>query len=261
MAPGDISDTLPAACSAAPVTPQQHEQQQQQPAPALASGPAAIDGTAAAGSSQKTVAEYLAAYPHLTDLDRHILQLPSDAHFTPHSWADLHRLIGANHLHLLTRSPSQTRAYLDWTSAVRQQFGSITSYLLAERLRWTPLPNDADGPVFAFTDPTPFADPDDYLVLQNDWPYGLAPGIVHICVWLKTPLALKPDDGDLTDDARAQVEAFVTRTFREPLGEAAKGERVLWFKNWAKLQSVRGIDHVHVLVDDAPPEQLRRWMK
>ncbi|KAF4306080.1 hypothetical protein GTA08_BOTSDO14182 [Botryosphaeria dothidea] len=76
---------------------------------------------------------------------------------------------------------------------------------------------------------------------SNDWPYGLDPGIVHNCVWLKTPLDLKPEDGDLTDQARGLVEEFVKTTFREPLGEEKNGERVLWFKNWAKLQSVRAL--------------------
>lgn len=275
MAPGDVSDSIPAA---PPVTPQQdHKHQQQSQAPAAsASVPAAAathgNSPSAStittntlddhGTGQKTVAEYLKAYPHLTDLDIHILSLPSDGHFTPHSWDNLHQLIGSNDLHLLTRSPSQTRAYLDWTTGVRQQFGSITNYLLQERLKWTSLGDpETQGFLFEFKNATPFADADDYLILQNDWPYGLDPGIMHICVWLKTPLDLKPEDGDLTDQARGLVEEFVKTTFREPLGEEKNGERVLWFKNWAKLQSVRGIDHVHVLVKDAPSELLKRWMK
>lgn len=36
-------------------------------------------------------------------------------------------------------------------------------------------------------------------------------------------------------------------------------ERVMWFKNWVSLQSVRGVDHVHVLVKDAPGSVMREW--
>ncbi|KAF4541488.1 hypothetical protein BFW01_g12762 [Lasiodiplodia theobromae] len=264
MAPGDISDCTPTAALVTPhpAHPQQRAAKQQPAAPVLTStsGSAASDGNIN-DANTKTVADYLAAFPHLTDLDKRILALPSDDHFTPHSWTSLRQLIAANDLHLLTRSPSQTRAYLDWTSDVRRRFGSITNYLLRERLRWTPAVQDeVQGIAFACADPTPFAHPDDFLVLRNDWPYGLDPGIVHICVWLKTPLDLKPEDGDLTDRARDQVEDFVTATFRVPLGEGTKGERVLWFKNWAQLQSVRGVDHVHVLIKDAPPELLEGWM-
>lgn len=56
------------------------------------------------------------------------------------------------------------------------------------------------------------------------------------------------------------IEGFVERTFVQPLGEDGR-ERVLWFKNWVSLQSVRGVDHVHVLVKDAPRELLERWVE
>lgn len=36
-------------------------------------------------------------------------------------------------------------------------------------------------------------------------------------------------------------------------------ERVMWFKNWVSLQSVRGVDHVHVLVRDPPEGLMREW--
>ena len=39
------------------------------------------------------------------------------------------------------------------------------------------------------------------------------------------------------------------------------GERPRWFKNWVSLQSVRGVDHVHVLVRDAPLELLEKWTR
>ncbi|KAK8176955.1 hypothetical protein IWX90DRAFT_4030 [Phyllosticta citrichinensis] len=209
-----------------------------------------------------------AEHPHLTPLDLHILSLPSDDHNTPHTWSNLQQLLGSNSLHLLARSPSQLRAYLAWTRRIRAAYGSLTIYILAERLHWTPLPGDAEGapPRFQVKNPTPFADPADYAILRNDWPYGLEAGITHLCVWLKTPTPIKPEDGDLTDEARALVEEFVTREFRRAVGEVdeegrgKKGEKVLWFKNWVALQSVRGVDHVHVLVRGAEEEVLRKWM-
>lgn len=59
------------------------------------------------------------------------------------------------------------------------------------------------------------------------------------------------------------IEEFVERVFIRGLDEWDGGgegrERVLWFKNWVSLQSVRGVDHVHVLVRDAPKQLLERW--
>ena len=62
------------------------------------------------------------------------------------------------------------------------------------------------------------------------------------------------------------------RTFIEPLnsyrlkqgvngGSEAGDDRVLWFRNWTGLQSVRGLEHVHVLVRDAPKVLLDRWTR
>ena len=80
----------------------------------------------------------------------------------------------------------------------------------------------------------------------------------------------KPE-GYLTPESIALVEGFVQRTFVEPLGSywskqgAARdidnvNDCVLWFRNWTGLQSVRGLEHVHVLVRDAPEDLLNSWV-
>jgi hypothetical protein len=119
--------------------------------------------------------------------------------------------------------------------------------------------------VVVFKNPTPFASPDDYCIRFNDWPYGVAPGIRHLVVWLKTPLPVQ-DDGNLTPASRARIETFVSATFVQSLAKREKThadapeERVLWFKNWAALQSVSALEHFHVLVRDASDETLREWI-
>lgn len=119
---------------------------------------------------------------------------------------------------------------------------------------------------FTHYSPIPFADPRDYAILPNDWPYGFVPGITHLLVWTRTPIAVDPSrDGDVTPQSKILIEAFVDQKFSRRLaehegilaGEARK--RVLWFKNWVGLQSVRGVDHVHVIVRDAPQELLEEW--
>jgi hypothetical protein len=117
-------------------------------------------------------------------------------------------------------------------------------------------------PVFPYNNPIPFADPSDYKILRNDWPYGLAPGIAHLCVWLRTPVPVHEHGGDLTDESRALIEEFVQRTFVERLareGYTNPKNHVLWFKNWTALQSVRSLEHIHVLVRDVPESILFEW--
>jgi hypothetical protein len=102
--------------------------------------------------------------------------------------------------------------------------------------------------------------------LLNDWPYGFDSGIKHILVWTRTPIAVDDDQGDVTPESKRIIEDFVERQFVHALAKEAgisnekARERVMWFKNWVSLQSVRGVDHVHVLVRDAPEDLLKQWL-
>lgn len=121
---------------------------------------------------------------------------------------------------------------------------------------------DSGRPILPFANPIPFADPSDYKILRNDWPYGLAPGIVHLLVWLRTPVPVKENGGDLTEESRDLIEEFVKRVFVGRLeGEGIEGaeRRVIWFKNWSALQSVRSLEHVHILARDVPGHILEEW--
>ena len=128
--------------------------------------------------------------------------------------------------------------------------------MVKERLKWTPLSSSGQLQ-FAHRSEIPFAEPSDYVVLINDWPYGFGEGIVHLLVWSKTPIPVDDVRGDVTPQSRRLIEVFVERYFvREVEGGR---QNVLWFKNWVSLQSVRGVDHVHVIVRNVPAEVLTRW--
>ncbi|CAK7268495.1 hypothetical protein SEPCBS119000_003091 [Sporothrix epigloea] len=197
----------------------------------------------------------------LTDTDRELLSLADDQ-YVCHDWADLQNIIETNNLAILKRKPSDLRRYMEWTANTQSEYGSITRYLLIHRLPQAWSASSSYVPVSA----VPFAEPKDYCVLINDWPYGLAPDITHIVVWTHTPIPTDPTTGDLTDDSRAGVSSFVKRFFTDRLtredSENGKGEdRVLWFKNWAQLQSVRQLDHIHVLIRNVKPSTLAEWTK
>lgn len=51
-------------------------------------------------------------------------------------------------------------------------------------------------------------------ILRNDWPYGIDPRIVHLVVWTKFALREDPATGELTREARAEIDNFVERNFR-----------------------------------------------
>ena len=68
----------------------------------------------------------------------------------------------------------------------------------------------------------------------------------------------------MTEESRRLIEEFVGRTFVARLegvngGGGGGRERVLWFKNWSALQSIRTLEHFHVLLRDVPEDLLREW--
>ncbi|KAL8646613.1 MAG: hypothetical protein Q9226_006780 [Calogaya cf. arnoldii] len=142
------------------------------------------------------------------------------------SWADIKEIISTNRLGVIRRQPST-------------------------------------HVVYKACDPTPFADPKDFRILPNDWPYGsFGPGITHLIVWSKPRIATDPETGFVTPESKELIDAFVDRTFVKRLeleGDADAGERVLWFKNWGALQSVRGLEHIHVLVKDVLEAIIEEW--
>lgn len=142
---------------------------------------------------------------------------------------------------------------MEWTTQTKREFGSITNFILAHRL-----PKLWGEPPFTPISTVPFENPADYRILHNDWPYGVDKNITHIVVWSRTLIETEPTRGDMTPASRQTIQEFVDRTFVAPLGEKGK-DKVLWFKNWVALQSVRALEHIHVLVRDADPEILKQW--
>ncbi len=51
------------------------------------------------------------------------------------------------------------------------------------------------------------------------------------------------------------VDKFVVTEFERKLGVEGR-DKVLWFKNWPGLQSVGGVEHIHVLVRNIDREKL-----
>lgn len=133
------------------------------------------------------------------------------------------------------------------------------AYLLNQRLFWEPLEDDTGALRFHVQKAEPFADAADFKILRNDWTYGVEDGIRHIVVWIKQRLPVD-EKGALSAEGRRMVDGFVKREFRAKAGEMREGDKVMWFKNTTDLQSVRSLEHVHVLVRDVDEDVLRRWM-
>ncbi|MCJ1315288.1 hypothetical protein MMC15_000605 [Xylographa vitiligo] len=184
-----------------------------------------------------------------------------DNDFSPHTWEELRTLIADNNLAALRRKPSEAVTYRSWIEKIKPAYGSATNYLCQERLHWNPLPiSNADTRLsFSYESNILFSTPGDYKILRNDWPYAVTPDITHLVVWVKNRIRTDRETGDLTPESRLAVDNFVQTTFVDRIGASNASDYVLWFKNWSGLQSVPGIDHVHVLVRNVPDSVLTDW--
>ncbi|OTB06881.1 hypothetical protein M426DRAFT_100017 [Hypoxylon sp. CI-4A] len=190
----------------------------------------------------------------LTDVDKWVLSLTDDE-YQYHDWEDMKKIIVENNLSVLKRKPSDLRKYMKWTAEVKAEYGSMTNYLMKHRL-----PSTWGSPPFQPVSTIPLDDPSDYRVLINDWPYGLAPNMTHIVVWSRTTIETDSETGDMTPESRRTITNFVKRFFIDKLGPGGD-DRVLWFKNWVALQSVRALEHIHIIVRDVENDILEEWTK
>ena len=151
-----------------------------------------------------------------------------------------------------------------WTNEIKTAYGSITNFICQERLQWLPSSDSTEltGPIFRCASTAPLSKPDDYKILRNDWPYGLATDITHLVVWSKHRLPTTGPEGDLAENARQRIQDFVQKEFVDRLAnENDSDARVMWFRNWTGLQSVRGLEHFHVLVRGVPDAILQEWLR
>lgn len=130
---------------------------------------------------------------------------------------------------------------------LKRSFGSVLHFIQHERLQWSTInPSGA----------APFQNPSDYKIRYNDWPYGIDLDIVHLVVWTKFELQEDQNNGDLTAQARSEVEEFVNQTFCAEDGVSR--DSLAWFRNWSSLKSVRALEHVHVMLYKPNADFLRR---
>ncbi|KAK9475260.1 uncharacterized protein V1510DRAFT_359564 [Dipodascopsis tothii] len=179
--------------------------------------------------------------------------LMSDTSFRPFSFEELRQIIGANRLELLGRRPSDLRRYLAWKAKTVAEHGSVAEFIRKERLAWPATPPEGAAYLDSRGEwPRSALTAADVRILLNDFAYGVAEGIVHVVVWSRHRIPLEDAPAgqavvDISAAARARIDAYVAETFTRPLG--LRPEQVLWFKNWAQLQSVGALEHFHVLLD------------
>lgn len=170
-------------------------------------------------------------------------------------------MLESQRLELLARTPSDLAEYNRCKTVYKEKYGGTLQYVLRKKLGWIP---DVDDPSYFQDDlstklkpvsNTFLGDKHDVRILYNDFSYAVEDGIDHVVVWSKTP-SPKADDGYISNAAKALIEHYVVETFIKELG--MKKEDILWFRNTTALQSIRALEHFHVLLRNPPVEKLNQ---
>ncbi|KAF7732085.1 hypothetical protein EC973_006340 [Apophysomyces ossiformis] len=136
-------------------------------------------------------------------------------HSEAFKWEEVHHYVSTNQIKKIHRSQSVQKVYNQWMKDTLDKYGSIETYLLKEKLHF---PTDA----FSIDRPP-------VILLPNDFPYAVEPGINHLLMWSQTPLN----------------QEYIEEILLSRFGMAY--EWVYWV-NPVEIQSVRRLPHVHVFL-------------
>lgn len=114
--------------------------------------------------------------------------------------------------------------YVKWTKQTNDKYGSITNYLKKEKVIFPNTDVDEKGRPIT-------------LILPNDFPYSVDPGITHVLIWSKVPLS------------KEHVETLLDETYGANVYEWS------FFVNPPETQSIPSMPHVHVFMRKRVPQE------
>ncbi|KAG7902872.1 hypothetical protein KL907_004005 [Ogataea polymorpha] len=183
----------------------------------------------------------------------------------PMSFELVSKLVNNGELDKLSRSPEVMDKYNAHKQYLRDKGIDMVTYILSHELHWVPEDTPLDTPSRELLDTVvkpegkcPFANTKDMTIIQNSYPYHLESGIEHLCVWVKFPLPPDPNSeiGDISPKDKSLIEKYINETFCNWLN--IPRDHIVWFKNWTKLQSVKSVPHIHVIIKDMDRQALNR---
>ncbi|KAG7193081.1 uncharacterized protein KQ657_001198 [Scheffersomyces spartinae] len=180
-------------------------------------------------------------------------------------WEQIKLMVEKDEIGYFYRSEESKLKYYKLKEKCQKEGITLYQNLVVHSLNWythkegvplgkNGLPDDKDI-IVKELNPTLFADPSDYKFLVNEYGYDFPKNLIHLCLWFKNFMVPDPksDVGDISIETKHVIERGL-QNLLEPVG--VKRDQYVWFKNWAALQSIRLLSHVHVVIVDLTSEQL-----
>ncbi|CCD23475.1 GIG1 family protein NDAI_0B04410 [Naumovozyma dairenensis CBS 421] len=176
----------------------------------------------------------------------------------PITWKQVNDYVSKNELYNLRRSPEQTLKYHKHRDSLKGI--NVTEFIL-QKLHWNLDELENLNSIKFKTDDEKtkacFSNSSLYQVTLNDFPYFFEPNVVHLLVWSKIRIPMYKNDetekheevdhipevnGTMKNNVETFLEGILTDKYH------ISKDNYCWFMNYTKLQSIRSISHLHVLI-------------
>lgn len=172
----------------------------------------------------------------------------------PLQWNEVKEIVSEYRLEELGRSPEGLKEYHNFKASMQAKGISLTTNIFINTLHWLPVDTDPHLSTeeavkrINYTDPRLFANPNDTCITLNDFPYWIKEPTIHLLVWVRSPMPPDPNSeiGDIDNQTKKLIEEYVQETFVK--GSGIDRDDIIWWKNYTKIQSIKSIPHVHVLI-------------
>ncbi|CCE65515.1 hypothetical protein TPHA_0L01620 [Tetrapisispora phaffii CBS 4417] len=178
------------------------------------------------------------------------------------TWQEVKRIVSSMELYHLVRTRAMSEVYRKYREDIKAKglnFGEI----LLLKLNWTQdelnYLNDDKYPADNDKIDAAFSNADLYTLRLNDFPYNFESDVHHILIWSKVKLPLYEEDftesaadktkiqlPSMNKHMQQKIETFLQINVAGKFG--IPKENYVWFVNYSKLQSVRSISHIHLLL-------------
>lgn len=185
------------------------------------------------------------------------------------TWNQIQELIQSGELYKLVRSPEVAASYREFRAKLESQGWNLVSHILETRLHWeqselqqlntVKYPTDEDKADAIFRDKSTLK------ILKNDFPYNFESDVSHLLVWSKIYIPLYLPLGDNVPDLEyhkhmnPKVKSLVERLLHQMLSPLGLTEYV-WFINYPRLQSIKTVSHIHVLIKSSDTKSVERLL-
>lgn len=203
-------------------------------------------------------------FPSITVLTSQTMPAASKIIDRPLNWLEIKYIIDTNDLDKFARSLDETQRYHQFKEELKRGKTTIYKHLLIKELEWAN-PQDylmSDLEIAKTVESKGeyiFTCSEDLKIIPNHFPYFFEKGIKHYCIWTKIRI---PSDythplGDLSKPIRKAIDTYVNKTFNH---FGISSDRIVWFRNWEALQSVKELSHIHIIIKDCTQQEEDRFL-